>query len=92
MRLIIFSSVALALAGCATSSGVVPAGSGTLNISKQAASGFSGLGNLKAEAHQEAADYCGRSKKDFEVVKYDEVPGPYYFGKFPRVDLTFKCV
>ena len=91
MRLTVLFLLAL-LAGCASHSGVVPSGGGTLNISKQAATGFSGLGNLKGEVHQEAADYCGRSKKDFEVVKYEESQPPYILGKYPRVDLTFKCV
>lgn len=90
-RIAIIIAVA-AIAGCASNSGVVPGGSGTFNITKQAATGFSGIGDLKAEAYKEASAHCGQSKKDFEVVNYDETKGPYLLGKFPRVDLTFKCI
>lgn len=82
----------LTLAGCASHSGVVPVGSGSLSITKQAATGFPGLGNMKAEVHQEAAEYCGKQKKDFEVTRYFESQGPYIMGNYPRVDLTFRCV
>ncbi len=48
----------LMLAGCASQSGVVPNGQGGDLIAKQAATGFPGLGNLKAEAMGEANQYC----------------------------------
>jgi hypothetical protein len=51
-------AVALALAGCASNTGVVPTGQGGYLIAKQAATGFPGLGNLKAEALQEANQQC----------------------------------
>jgi hypothetical protein len=38
------------LSGCASQTGVVPNGQGGYLIAKQAATGFPGLGNLKAEA------------------------------------------
>lgn len=67
-------------------------GRGLLSITKQQATGFPGLGNLKAEAYQEAAAHCGMQKKDFEVVGYEETKGPYILGNYPRVDLSFRCV
>lgn len=83
----------LALAGCAsTHSGVVPAGKGTFNLTRQAGSFSMGLGTMKADAYQEAAAYCAKDKKDFEVVSYDETKGPYVLGRFPRVDLNFRCI
>lgn len=88
MKALLLAS-AIVSAGCATQSGVIPAGSGSFNITKQAATGFSGLGNLKAETYQEAAQHCG--KKDFEVVNYSETKGPYILGNYPRVDLQFTC-
>lgn len=80
------------LAGCASNSGVVPMGRWLLSITKQQATGFPGLGNLKAEVFQEAAAHCGTAKKDFEVVGYEETKGPYILGNYPRVDLSFRCV
>ncbi len=67
-------------------------GRGLLSITKQQATGFPGLGNLKAEAFQEAAAHCGAAQKDFAVVGYEETKGPYIFGNYPRVDLSFRCV
>jgi hypothetical protein len=83
---------AVFLAGCASNSGVVPMGRGLLSITKQQATGFPGLGNLKAEVYREASAYCALQKQDFEVVSYDETKPPYIFGNYPRVDLSFRCV
>lgn len=79
------------LAACASNSGVVPVGSGNFNIAKQAATGFPGMGNLKAEVHQGAAAYCGAQKQDFAVVAYQESTPPFILGNYPRADLTFRC-
>lgn len=67
----------LLVAGCASSSGVVPMGRGLLSITKQQGTGFPGLGNLKAEVFQEAAAHCALQKRDFEVVDYAETKPPY---------------
>jgi hypothetical protein len=45
----------LTLAGCASHTGVVPDGQGGYTISKQAATGFPGLGTLKGDIMQEAS-------------------------------------
>jgi hypothetical protein len=82
----------LPLAGCATNSGVVPIGGDTFFITKQAASGFSGVGNLKPDALREAYAYCEASKKKMEMVNMTEAQPPYIFGNFPRVELQFRCV
>ena len=47
----------LFISGCASNSGVVPIGPDTFMVSRQAATGFSGLGTLKADAFQEANQY-----------------------------------
>ncbi|VTU37109.1 hypothetical protein [Variovorax sp. PBL-E5] len=82
----------LPLAGCATNSGVVPIGGDTFFITKQAASGFSGVGNLKPEALREAYTYCATTKQKMETISMTEAQPPYIFGNFPRVELQFKCV
>ena len=46
-------AVTIPLVGCALHSGVVPDGAGGYLISQQAATGFPGLGNIKADLMQE---------------------------------------
>lgn len=84
--------VVLMVAGCASSSGVVPMWRSLLSITKQQATGFPGLGNLKAEVYREASAFCALQKQEFEVVSYDETKPPYIFGNYPRVDVSFRCV
>lgn len=91
MRVGLLIAAAL-LAGCASNSGVVPAGNGTFNITKQQATGFPGIGSMKAEVYQDAAAHCGLQKRDFTVINYQETVGPYIFGNYPRVDLVFRCL
>ena len=44
----------LLVSACASNSGVVGMGNDTYFVSRQAATGFAGMGTLKAEALQEA--------------------------------------
>lgn len=55
--------VVLPLIGCASNSGVIPIGKDTYMVSRQAATGFSGSGTLKAEAFKEAGSYCVTQNK-----------------------------
>lgn len=80
------------LAGCATHSGVVPAGDGTHRITAQAATGISGMGNLTPDAMREATDHCAQSGEAMHIVQLTETKPPYIFGNYPKVDLTFSCV
>lgn len=77
------------LTGCASNSGIVPAGQGTFSITAQNATGFGGLGDLKADTLRQAAAHC--SPKDFQILTANETKAPYAFGNYPRVDLTFRC-
>ena len=79
------------LTGCAYNSGVVDMGVQTHFISKQARTGFSGMGKLRAQVLGEAGKFCAAQDKELEVLKIEEPPGPYILGNFPRVDLTFSC-
>jgi hypothetical protein len=81
----------LFLVSCATNSGVVPIGSEQFFISKQAATGFTGLGNLKAEAIKEGTVFCNAMKKEFELGSQDQSEGLQVLGNFPRVEITFIC-
>lgn len=81
----------LALAGCAAQSGVVPIGQGHYLVSKQAATGFPGLGNLKGEAMQEANQHCRGEGREFVLINSTETQPPYAMGNYPRVEIEFSC-
>jgi hypothetical protein len=80
------------LAGCASNSGVVPMGSNTYMVSRQAATGFTGMGTLKAEAMKEAYEQCQKTGKSVQVVEAIDAKPPYIFGNFPKTEIRFKCV
>lgn len=82
----------LSLAGCASNSGVRPVGPDTFMVSRQAATGFSGLGTLKADALDEAKRYCAGHKKELQVVSTNESKPPYLLGNFPRAEVQFMCL
>ena len=82
----------LGLVGCASNSGVVPIGLDTYMVSRQAATGFSGSGDLKARVFQEANQYCMNHGKKLEVVSTHEASPPYVFGNFPKADVQFMCL
>ena len=90
MKLYIFPFLFFAC-GCASNSGVVAIGSDTYMVSRQAATGFSGLGTLKADAMKEANDYCTSQKKALKVISTEEAEPPYIFGNFPKAEVQFTC-
>jgi hypothetical protein len=61
-------------------------------VSRQAATGFSGLGTLKADAFQEANQYCVSQNKNIQVVNTSETSPPYVLGNFPRAEIQFMCL
>jgi hypothetical protein len=80
------------LLGCASNSGVVPIGPDTYMVSRQAATGFTGLGTLKADAFKEASAYCVKNDKHIRVTNTSDNPGPYIMGNFPRAEIQFMCL
>lgn len=82
----------LLLTGCASNSGVIPIGQNTFMVSRQAATGFSGSGKLKAEAFQEATEYCTRIGKYLQVLSTEEAKPPYILGNFPKAEVQFRCL
>lgn len=82
----------ITFSGCAINSGVVPMGQDTYIVSRQAATGFTGLGSLKAKAFREASDYCISQNKNIQVVNTIESSPPYVLGNFPRVEIQFMCL
>lgn len=87
-----FLFLVVLLAGCASNSGIVPIGTDTYMVSRQAATGFSGSGTLKAEAFGEANRYCASQKKSMQVVNTNEATGPFIFGNFPKAEVQFMCL
>ena len=83
--------IILFLISCASSTGVVQIGNDRLFIAKQAATGFPGTGGIKTEAITEASNYCVSKGKSLKIVELKENEGPYVFGKYPRVEITFLC-
>lgn len=82
----------IVLSGCAQNSGIIPMGNDTYMVSRQAATGFSGMGTLKAEAMKEAYQQCQLSGKHVEVIETIDAKPPYIFGNFPKTEIRFKCV
>ena len=82
----------LGLVGCASNSGVVPIGKDTYMVSRQAATGFSGSGDLKAKAFQEASRFCEKQGKKLQVVSTSEARPPYILTNFPKAEVQFMCL
>jgi len=93
MKNIIFlTMVVLISSGCASNSGVVSIGKDTFMVSRQAATGFSGSGTLKAEAFSEATSYCKRLGKALQVINTYEAKPPYILANFPKAEVQFMCL
>jgi hypothetical protein len=93
MKLEIFVvALPLGLAGCAANSGIAPLGADTFVVSRQAATGFSGSGNLKGEALTEAGQYCAGQNKSLLVTNTKEAAPPYVMGNFPKAEVEFMCL
>ena len=81
----------LVLAGCAAKSGVVSDSPDTYLVSRQAATNFANLDNLKAEALQEANEYCLSQNENIRVVKTSESPH-HIGGNYARAAVQFMCL
>ena len=92
MKKVIYFALVILVTGCASNSGVVPIGPDTFMVSRQAATGFSVSGTLKAEAFQEANPYCLSQKKKLQVIYTAEAQPPYVFGNFPKAEVQFMCL
>ncbi len=80
------------IAGCASNSGVVPIGQDTYMVSRQAATGFSGMGTLKADAFKEADAFCKSEGKVMQVVRTQDAQPPFILGNFPKTEIEFMCL
>jgi len=67
-------------------------GTDSYMVSRQAATGFSGAGSLKAEAYREASEFCVSKGRQIQVVSTKEAQPPYVMGNFPRAEVEFMCL
>lgn len=84
-------AAAIVLAGCASAPPIVPTGPGAYLVSRQAATGFSGMGDLKVEAIRDAGAYCTGMGKSLTVTGTQESQPPFMLGNYPRVEVRFTC-
>ena len=85
-------ALVILVSGCASNSGIIPMGGDMYMVSRQAATGFSGMGTLKAEAMKEAYEQCQKSGKVVKVIETIDAKPPYIFGNFPKTEIQFKCI
>jgi hypothetical protein len=81
--------IALVLAGCTSSPGIITVGNDTYATMISGQSGFVPVGGMKADAYEGAQKHCKSLGKTLEEVSFNSSSG---FGKFPEVELKFKCV
>ena len=89
---VVATLLVIMLAGCAVNSGIVAKGSDTFFVSRQAATGFTGLSGLKPEALEEANRFCAGQGRQFVEINSSSTQPPYVLGNFPRVEIEFKCL
>lgn len=89
MKNVILTTLILALASCASSSGVVPMGKDTFFITRRGGSGFEGRGTLKVDVIREATEYCTSTGKQFQVVGIEESKAAW---DYPRAEIQFMCL
>ncbi len=92
LRLLTTTTALVCFSGCASNSGVRPMGVNTYIVTRQAATGFSGAGTLKADAIGEAAKFCEAQGKVLKVVAVTEAQPPFIFGNFPKAEVVFKAL
>lgn len=85
-------SLVVFISGCAANSGIIPMGNNTYMVSRQAATGFSGMGTLKAEAMKEAYSQCIQSQKAVKIIEEIDAKPPFILGNYPKTEIKFKCI
>jgi hypothetical protein len=89
LKRIILASLTL-VAGCESTTGIIPAGKDTFMISREDNGPAASLGAIKAKVFQEAGAFCAGHGKDMRIVKENDVPRS--FGQFPQTSVQFTCV
>jgi hypothetical protein len=77
------------LTGCATQSGVVPAGDNTFTVFHQGAGAWVSSAELRANALKEAGQFCDSKQKPLKVIHTKEVAAG--IAQFPQAEIQFTC-
>lgn len=86
----IFLVVAVALAGCASSSGVLRSGPDVFTVTATASPGAGGETAAKKSAYNDASLECSKSGKAVTIVS-EKVTAPTWTNGMHSIDLTFRC-
>jgi hypothetical protein len=89
MKVITAVTILAALAGCATTSGVVPTGKDTYVIATPGAMGYAWEDAQKAEALQQASDYCKNLGKQLLPINTAKAQGG--LGRIAADAVEFTC-
>ncbi len=89
---ICIAAISLVVTACASHTGIVQMGKDSYMIAKQQATGFPGLGNMKAEIISEASQYCSGLGNELQIVSTQETQPPYILGNYPRSEIQFMCL
>lgn len=90
-RLSIAAACCALLAGCVTSSGIVPDGTDAYRITSTGDTGFSSSGSMKAKSYRQATEFCAKKGLVVETIATDTKQARP-LGGFPESDLRFRCV
>ena len=90
MKTILIVLMGILVAGCATSTGVIPMGQNTYMVSNRSMAPGASLGAAKAAVLVEAKDFCQSKGNDFKTLNTTDVPRS--FGQMPEAAIQFECV
>jgi len=92
MRPLTLLPAAILLVACATpTTGVVPLADGIHKVTRSTNAGvFYDAQQLKAEAVQEATDFCTKAGKQYRLVDITQRP-PRPLGGWPEAEVLFRC-
>lgn len=86
----LFAAASLAVAGCASKTGVVPIGDGMYMVSMADYSlNYSG-GKVKAELYQEATEFCAKQNKKLIPIT-DSSRDAAYASHYASAEVKFSC-
>ena len=82
---------AMLVSGCAVpTTGVVPQRDGVYAVTRQGSGVWVPTAELKADALNEANQYCTSKQRGFKVIHSKEIPARP-FGRWPEAEIVFSC-
>jgi hypothetical protein len=80
----------VALAGCASTTGVISTGANQFMVSREDNGPAASLGSLKAATMKDASAHCAGQGKTMQILR--ETNTPRSLGQFPHTTLHFACI